>query len=70
MSFDELMNKFHSKAQDAMAMGGEEKLAAFNKAGKLNVRERVQYLLDKGTFQEIGLFAYSDLPGGIRARPV
>jgi acetyl-CoA carboxylase carboxyltransferase component len=63
MSFDELMNKFHSKAQDAMAMGGEKKLAAFNKADKLNVRERVQYLLDKGTFQEIGLFAYSDLPG-------
>ena len=62
MSFDALMNKFHTKAHAAMAMGGEKKLAAFKEAGKLNVRERVQYLLDEGTFREIGLFAYSDLP--------
>jgi len=31
MSFDALMNKFHSKAQDAKAMGGEKKLAAYKK---------------------------------------
>jgi len=62
MSFDEIMNKFHAKRQAALAMGGEKKLAAYQAQGKLNARKRVSYLLDDGTFQEIGLFGYSDQP--------
>ncbi len=62
MRFEERMNKFHAKRQAALAMGGEKKLSAYKAAGKLNVRERVDYLLDPGTFQEIGLFSHSDQP--------
>lgn len=62
MSFAALMKKFHDKRQAVLAMGGEKKLAAYKAAGKLNARERVEYLLDEGTWQEIGLFAHSDQP--------
>ncbi len=63
MNFEALMSKFHTKREAAMAMGGEKKLAAYQAAGKLNARQRVEYLLDEGTWQEIGLFGHSDQPG-------
>ena len=63
MNFEALMSKFHTKREAAMAMGGEKKLAAYQAAGKLNSRQRVEYLLDEGTWQEIGLFGHSDQPG-------
>lgn len=69
MNYDEPMKKFHSKRQKALAMGGEKKLAAYKAAGKLNARERVDYLLDDGTWQEIGLFAYSDQPNVAERAP-
>ncbi len=43
----------------AMEMGGAERVAAQKKRGKLTARERIDQLLDKGTFREIGLFARS-----------
>ena len=62
MSFEELMNKFRSKRESALAMGGPDKVAAHHAAGKMTARERVDYLLDDGTFQEMGLFSTSDQP--------
>jgi len=38
----------------ARAMGGEERLAKHRGAGKLDARARVAYLLDAGSFQELG----------------
>jgi acetyl-CoA carboxylase carboxyltransferase component len=69
MSFDALMQEFHTRRQAQLAMGGQAKLAAFKAAGKLNARERIDYLLDPGTFQEIGLFAHSDQPGMAERTP-
>lgn len=43
----------------ALAMGGEAKIAARRAKGVLNVRERLDYLFDPGTFAESGLFAAS-----------
>lgn len=63
MNFEKQMKKYHEKRQAAMAMGGEAKLAAKKAGGELNARERIDYLLDGGTFQEMGLFAHSDQPG-------
>ncbi len=40
-------------------MGGAERLAARHSSGILNARERLDYLLDSGTFVESGLFATS-----------
>ena len=45
-----------------MQWGGERKLAARRNAGVLNARERLDYLLDDGSFLEAGLHAYSIRP--------
>jgi acetyl-CoA carboxylase carboxyltransferase component len=64
----------------ARAMGGEERLAKQRApVGKLDVRARIDHLLDPGSFQELGLLAGGkDLPadaivmgsGRIHGRPV
>jgi acetyl-CoA carboxylase carboxyltransferase component len=43
----------------AKRMGGEERVAAQKRRGKLSARERVERLLDPGSFREIGVFAKS-----------
>ena len=44
---------------EAKGMGGKERVARQKKQGKLTARERIDRLLDKGTFREIGMFAES-----------
>lgn len=44
----------------ARAMGGEERLAKHRAQGKLDARARVDYLLDPGSFQELGTLAGGD----------
>ena len=60
-------------------MGGEERLAKHRAAGKLDARARIDHLLDKGSFQELGtLVGGADAPadaivmgsGRIDGRPV
>lgn len=41
---------------EAQKLGGESRIAAQHKKGKLSARERIDLLLDKGSFQEIGMF--------------
>ena len=38
----------------ARAMGGEERLAKHRASGKLDARARIDHLLDRGSFQELG----------------
>ena len=47
------------RRQLAARMGGEESVARHHAAGKLTVRERVERLLDSGSFQELGSLAGS-----------
>ena len=49
-------------AQKRVPWAGERKLAARRNAGVLNARERLEYLLDDGSFLEAGLHAYSIRP--------
>lgn len=46
----------------ARAMGGDDKLARQHAKNRLSARERVERLLDAGSFDEHGLLAKSDLP--------
>lgn len=46
----------------ARAMGGGHKVAIQHNKGRLTARERIEMLLDPGTFDEVGLLAHSDLP--------
>lgn len=53
------MNKINDlKEKSALAQlgGGEKRIAAQHKKGKLSARERLQLLLDEGSFEEIGMF--------------
>ena len=63
MAFDELHDEYKTRRAKALAMGGEAKLDRRRKAGVLNARERIDHLLDPGTFMESGLFATSLYPG-------
>ncbi|MGZ5140499.1 MAG: carboxyl transferase domain-containing protein, partial [Burkholderiales bacterium] len=56
------MNDLERRRKHALAMGGPERLAKRRAAGVLNARERIEYLLDPGSFIESGLLATSAYP--------
>lgn len=53
------MSTYDIRKAKALAMGGPEKLARRKATGVLNARERVEKLLDAGSFIESGLFGAS-----------
>lgn len=59
MTHDTLMAELQERRARARAMGGEQKLQARREAGLLNARERVDHLIDPGTFVETGQLASS-----------
>jgi acetyl-CoA carboxylase carboxyltransferase component len=62
------MAELEARRNKVMGMGGADAVNRQKSRGKLNARERIDALMDKGTFQEIGLFAknrntsYGDVP--------
>jgi len=56
----------------AQRMGGDEKVAKHRAQGKLTVRERIEALLDPGSFHEIGALTgratYDDDDDAVRRR--
>lgn len=53
------MNKIEtleSKITEALKGGGDKRIESQHKKGKLTARERLHFLLDEGSFQEIGMF--------------
>ena len=59
MSANDLIKQLEEKTAEVLAMGGPEKLAARKAQGVLNARERIEYLIDPGSFIETGRFARS-----------
>ncbi len=45
-----------SKREKALEGGGKARIDAQHKKGKLTARERIHFLLDEGSFEEIGMF--------------
>ena len=62
MAFDELYDEYEKRLAKALSMGGPDRLERRKNAGILNARERIDYLVDKGTWVESGLFTVSHLP--------
>src|SRR5919204_998646 len=52
-----LVEDLHSRREKAKLGGGEEKIAIQHERGKLTARERIDLLVDPGTFVEIGIQA-------------
>lgn len=63
MSYEKILGDLQARREKAKQGGGLDKLARHKAGGKLTARERIDYLLDAGTFDEIGLLAHSDIPG-------
>jgi len=57
MSGRDVIKQLEEKNAEALAMGGAEKLAERKKQGVLNARERIDYLVDAGSFAESGRHA-------------
>jgi acetyl-CoA carboxylase carboxyltransferase component len=59
---DSTLDELERKRREARAMGGPQALEKLRQNGKLNARERLDILLDSGSFVEIGLLARSQHP--------
>lgn len=77
--WDEVLGRLQHSRDAARAMGGTERLEKHRAAGKLDVRARIAYLLDPGSFLELGtLVGGEEAPadavvmgsGEIEGRPV
>ncbi len=55
-SMQQRIDEMHEARLRTRLGGGEERLAKQRSQGKMTARERLDALLDEGTFQEIGLF--------------
>lgn len=59
---DEKLREIEERRDRARAMGGADRLARLEAAGKLNARARLDVLLDPGSFVELGTLARSQHP--------
>jgi methylmalonyl-CoA decarboxylase subunit alpha len=62
MAFEELLAELARRREKALAMGGEQRLARRRAEGHMNARQRLDALLDPGSFHESGLLATSFRP--------
>lgn len=62
MAFEKNTEEYQRRRNKALGMGGLEKLAQRKSEGVLNARERLDHLMDKDSFLELGLFATSPRP--------
>ena len=54
MNWNKEIKELQVRIAKAMKMGGEQKVLRQHNAGRYTVRERINILVDKNTFREIG----------------
>lgn len=62
MAHEELLAELDRRRSRAASMGGEEKLAKRKARGQLNAQERLDALVDQGSFVETGLLGAAGFP--------
>ena len=55
-SLEEKFQELEQKNKEALLGGGQKRIDSQHKKGKLTARERIDLLLDPGSFEEIGKF--------------
>ena len=55
-SSNQKLEELYQKEQEALLGGGQKRIDAQHKRGKLTARERIELLVDKGTFEELDKF--------------
>ncbi len=63
MGMKEALAELQRRRAASVAMGGEDRVSRKHAMGQVTARERVEKLLDRGTFFEIGMLNHSDVPG-------
>ncbi len=56
MTIEKRLEELQAKREEAYRAGGPERAAKVHEAGKLLARERLDLLLDRGSFEELGFF--------------
>lgn len=56
MSFEDKIKELLEKRELAKLGGGQKRIDSQHKKGKLTARERIELLLDEGSFEEFGMF--------------
>lgn len=51
----EKLKELEGKIQEALKGGGEKRIESQHKKGKMTARERIHFLVDEGSFEEIGM---------------
>jgi len=52
----DILDRLEQRRAEARAGGGDKRIEAQHKRGKLTARERIELLLDKGSFEEFDMF--------------
>ena len=60
MSIDDKLAKLAELNQKALEAGGKDRIEKQHAGGKMTARERIDYLCDKGSFQELDRFKLHD----------
>lgn len=58
----DLLKNLQSKIEEAQLGGGQDRVDNEHKKGKLTARERIHFLLDEGSFDEIGMLVVHRSP--------
>src|SRR4030042_1471830 len=62
MTMEDSIKDLNARRETAKLMGGAERIAKQHARGRLTARERVEKLLDPGSFLEFGLLAHANIP--------
>ena len=57
------LEELRRRREEALLMGGKANVERQHQRGHLTARERIDKLLDPGTFSEVGILNQSDIPG-------
>jgi len=63
MPLDEVIQEMKLQKDKACSQGGPEKIRKQHDKSRLTARERIEELLDEGSFMELGALCTSDIPG-------
>jgi acetyl-CoA carboxylase carboxyltransferase component len=62
MTMEDSIKELYARREKAKQMGGAERVAKQHARGRLTARERVEKLLDPGSFLEFGMLAHANIP--------
>lgn len=55
MTHEQKLQLLNQKKEEALLGGGQKRIDDQHKKGKLTARERIELLLDNGSFEELGM---------------